>query len=260
MIAALGAQRQAADQGAANAVQLDAAAKQTRDLADRTSAQLKTDAKTRSAALALSCFLIPHCVPDVLHSVAAQLCGGSRPAEKKTGGPEDVKATAAEEARIEPERIAALGAQRQAPDQGAAKAVQLDAAAKQTRDFADRTSAQLKTDAKTRSAALALSCFLIPHCVPDVLHSVAAQLCGGGRPAEKKTGGPEDVKARAAEEARIEPERIAALDAQRQAADQGAAKAVQLDAAAKTRDLADRTSAQLKTDVKTRDLADRTSA
>merc|ERR1712136_703782 len=149
------------------------------------------------------------------------LCRGGRPAEKKTGGPEDVKARAAEEARIEPERIAALDAQRQAADQGAAKAVQLDAAAK-TRDLADRTSAQLKTDVKTRSAALALSCFLIPHCVPDVLHSVAAQLCGGSRPAEKKTGGSEDVKATAAEEARIEPEMIAALGAQRQAADQGA--------------------------------------
>jgi len=130
--------------------------------------------------------------------VAANLCGGGRLAEKKTGGPEDVKATAAEEARIEPERIAALGAQRQAADQGAAKTVLLGAAAKQTRDVTDRTSAQLKTDAKARSAALALSCFLIPHCVPDVLHSVAANLCGGGRLAEKKTGGAEDVKAKAA--------------------------------------------------------------
>ena len=40
--------------------------------------------------------------------------------------------------RIEPERIAALGAQRQAADQGAAKAVQLEATAKQTRDLPDR--------------------------------------------------------------------------------------------------------------------------
>merc|ERR1712136_587902 len=65
------------------------------------------------------------------------------------------KAAAAEEARIEAERIAALGAQRQAAEQAAAQVEQLETAAKQTRDEADRTAAPLKTDAKTRNAALA---------------------------------------------------------------------------------------------------------
>merc|ERR1712136_685320 len=75
-----------------------------------------------------------------------QLCGEGRPVEKKIDGPENVKAKEEEEARIEAERIAALEAERQAAEQAAAQAAQFEAAAEKTRDVAERTNAQLKTD------------------------------------------------------------------------------------------------------------------